>query len=235
MNKNELDDVIFEALLRKAVIENHQRELSALPTKGELSELYTFSHRHEKRMNSLFAAERRKSAWAKIVYISKRAAAVFVIALTILSVALLTVPQVRATVWGTMVEWYNEFTKFSFSKEQTADENTEWRPKYLPKGFTESNAYSLITSKTVEYMNENGVLISLDYSISGNTSVTVDNEHSNYRSVNKHGVEYHVFEAETSEHTSKIIWENEGISFYIKSIITDDELLKVALSVSPKK
>jgi len=49
------DDNIFEELFRQAVIDNFYECYNSLPPLEEISEMYTFSERHEKRMNELFA------------------------------------------------------------------------------------------------------------------------------------------------------------------------------------
>ena len=55
MSEMLLIDEIFDAMFRQAVIDNFYEEYNALPPIEELREKYTFSERHEKRMNELFA------------------------------------------------------------------------------------------------------------------------------------------------------------------------------------
>ena len=49
-----LSEDIFDAMFRQAVIDNFYEYYNSLPPLEEISEMYTFSERHEKRMNELF-------------------------------------------------------------------------------------------------------------------------------------------------------------------------------------
>lgn len=47
-------ETIPEALLRRAVIQDHENELTSIPPEDELRKMYTFSPQHELRMKALF-------------------------------------------------------------------------------------------------------------------------------------------------------------------------------------
>ena len=55
MSEMLLNDEIFDTMFRQAVIDNFYEYYNSLPPLEEISEMYTFSDRHEKRMNELFA------------------------------------------------------------------------------------------------------------------------------------------------------------------------------------
>jgi len=49
-----INDNVFEALFRQAVIDNFLEEIDSLPPDEELSKIYIFSPEHEARMQRLF-------------------------------------------------------------------------------------------------------------------------------------------------------------------------------------
>jgi len=82
-----MDDSVFEAMLRHALLENLYEEIDSLPPDDELASLYTFSEAHTKRMERLFAREALKGklfAVAKLIgIIATVVATVIAIAVTI--------------------------------------------------------------------------------------------------------------------------------------------------------
>jgi hypothetical protein len=47
-------ETIFENLLHRVVIEDHENELASIPPEDELKKMYSFSPRHEAKMKALF-------------------------------------------------------------------------------------------------------------------------------------------------------------------------------------
>ena len=134
MNTYKINDSIFDALFRQAVIESVERKVRALPAEDELKDII-FSERHEKRMEKLFSSSLRKSRIAKAAKFARRAAAVILIVSTFLFGALMTSQDVRATVVNTIVQW---FEQFDFFTSDQADEPTAIiLPSYMPEGFTD--------------------------------------------------------------------------------------------------
>lgn len=227
--------VFSEAMLRYAVIENHNREMAELPSDEELAKLYTFSDRHNARMKALFSKEARKAALKAVFKMSKRVAAVLIISIAVLFAALLTNSDVRAAVGRTIVEWFEGFTSFRFQGEETENMDGVWVPEYLPDGFTLTAEYPNDLFTSVEYGDQAGVVIYFDYSSDESFTVSTDNENSDYEIVVHEGIEYHVFTAKSDEYRSKILWKRGSFGFSLVSALNSDELLKMALSVTPKK
>ena len=224
-----------EAILRAAVIENHDREMSEIPSNVELSKLYALSKHHDERMNMLFVKEAKKEVRHKVFLFCRKVAAVFVISFTMLFGLLMISPEVRATVRQTIIEWYEQFTRFSFTQSETINESTEWIPAYLPDGFFISDAYTLVSAKIIEYSNDSGLKILFEYSPEEEVSFGVDNEHATYSVITDNGVEYHTYKSDNVDYPSHIIWNNKGFSFHLESSMSADILEKIVTSVTPKK
>jgi hypothetical protein len=61
MNKDRVNDEVFEALFRQAVIDDFNEEIDSIPTNEDLAKIYSFSPEFEIRMKKLFIKDRRKS------------------------------------------------------------------------------------------------------------------------------------------------------------------------------
>ncbi|MFJ3388649.1 hypothetical protein [Lysinibacillus sp. NPDC086135] len=103
---NKINDSVFEALFRQAIIDEFNEEIDSIPPKEELIKTISFSPEFELRMKRLFAREKRKGYYKKVLFYSKRVAAVFVITTTKIFGMRLFNPEVRAAVKNTVVEWY---------------------------------------------------------------------------------------------------------------------------------
>lgn len=228
---NNLGKEISEAVLRCAVIENHNREIADIPSEEELSKLYTFSKQHEARMKILFAKENYRLIRRKIFKISKNIAAVLIITFAVLFGTLLTNSDVRAAVEQVIIKWFEEFTRFSFSNQETVEELAEWYPSYMAADFDETEKYFFTNIRSIEFRNQGNDSISLDYSLADRISFAIDNEHSTYNIIENNGIEYHVFPSESDEYKTKIIWYKSGYGFILESNIDLDELIKIATSV----
>jgi hypothetical protein len=233
-----LREAISETILRCAVIENHNREMAAIPPNEELAKIYEFSERHEARMKKIFAKERRREVRVKIYITCKKISFIIMVAIVMFFGASLTKPNFRAAVRQTTIEWYSQFTRFSFNETGetgVADKLEEWYPAYLPNGFEESSVSNIggVMSR-IEFTNESGEYISLEYSFAEGFSIGVDNEHSDFKNILYDGVEYYVFSSESDEYSKKIIWYEDNYRFYLLSMINIDEMLKMAASVAKK-
>jgi len=231
---NMLREAISETVLKCAVIENHNREMDAIPPNDVLEKMYSFSENHILRMKRLFAKEKRKKMFLNAIIVSKKIAAVVMVIFSMFFVSLLTNSNVRAAVGQTIVEWYDNYTSFRYRETEIPDESVTWFPRYLPPGFNDVEDTSLGEINSLEFRNPNGEHIYFEYTIAEGFSIGVDNEHSNFEMKNINGVDYYIFKAISDEYRSKIIWQEAGYRFYIASLIDASELLLIAISTSPE-
>ena len=226
--KNELS----ETILRQAVILNNQSELKAIPSDEELSKLYSFSNRHNARMEALFAKENFRMACRRVFNSSKRIAVIIAVITSIVFGTLLTNRQVRASVSNAVIEWFDIFTHISFYNEEGNDEVlVDWFPTYLPEGFLETDKFMTVDFCSIEITNQENERIFMDYYFSDEITFSVDNEHSDYSVLFVSGIEYHIFETPSNAERAKVLWQKEGYSFSIESSLATDELMKIATSV----
>ena len=222
-------DSVFEALFRQAVIDNFYEELDSLPPDVELAKQFAFSPEHELRMKKLFAREERLERLHTTAKWSRRLVATIAIVVTLLFGSLMLVPQVRATVVQTLIEWYERFTMFTSNAPEA--EKTNLEPQYIPIGFVEIVRDELELMTTILYLNEDdGSVISFSSTrMSGSTAV--DNEMVDYIVSVVNGNEYHCFVSTEAGGEVTIVWEKNNQRYIITSTISIDELMKMAVSV----
>jgi hypothetical protein len=97
MSMNNIGDVVFDAMLKEAVIADFRAEMEAMPSEEEILRDHPYSEEHNRRMKALFASERRRTAVARLWSFAK-AAVIFISVFATLAFALLmTNPEVTLT------------------------------------------------------------------------------------------------------------------------------------------
>jgi len=232
-------DSKLDAMIRLAVIASDEQEMAELLAAEKNGEVHVFSRQHETRMRKLFAKMRRKELFSKARKYAYRAAAIVLISAVTLFSALLFNDDVRASVRRVIIEWFEEFTRFTFSEnvvdDSEADRSTvqseRWMPTYLPGGFEVFDDISLGDFNLTTIVNSDGDEIALRRMPT--TAVTeADNEQREYRTVVSDGIEYHMFIHEDTAYGTTIIWEQDGFAFVISSTVNAETLLQIAISVT---
>lgn len=235
MNKDQVNDVIFEALFRQAVIDDFNEEIDSIPTNEQLAEIYSFSSEFEMRMKKLFVEDHRRNFLKNVMLYSRRVASILVIVLGLLFGTLLFNTEVRAAVGKVLVEWYEKFASFTFRDEEIIVEKKEWTLEYLPKGYLLKNYEVLGNVTNMEFINNQGDKIRFSYRPENSiTNISVDNEN--------HKIDSHVIlDNETFSITAVddrfdngVIWNMDGYTFSLWGKISINELNKIAESISEK-
>ena len=229
MNISHTSDAVFEALFRQAVIDSFYEDLGSLPPDEILAKQYTFSPAHEMRMEKLFEKEALLERLRTAAKWGRRVAAVITIVATVLFGSLMLVPQVRATVVQTFIEWYEKFTMFTSDSSET--EKTNLEPQYIPAGFVEIVREEMAMMTAIIYLSEDeGTLIKFQSALSSGVT-SVDNEMVEYSVLTIYGIEYHVFTSTEADDENSIVWDKHDQRYAIISTISTDELIKMAISV----
>jgi len=225
-----INNHLFEAMLRQAVIQNSKNQMAALPSEEELAKIYTFSDEHNRKMKKLFAADKRRETVVVIFKWSKVVAIAVCVSVTLMFGTLLTSAEFREAVGNVIITWFDKFTKFQSQDSQFTER--EWLLEYLPEGFSLHDSYRVGDIKGVEYNNSNGVTIEFSYSPS-DFSTSVDNEDREYEILLENNIYYHVFETTINDNKSNIIiWDMEEYRFTVMGNCDIEELLKIAFSVN---
>lgn len=236
MNRDQVNDVVFEALFHQAVIDDFNEEIDSIPTNEQLAKIYTFSPEFEIRMKKLFIKDRRRSLLKNTMLYSKRVASVLIIVLGLLFSTLLFNTEVRAAVGKVLVEWYEKFTSFTFEDNKVIDDKKEWTLGYLPEGYVQENYEILGRITSIEYRNNQDDKIRFTYAPEGSvTNIAVDNENHEIGSCVILGNEAFSIAALDDKFDNGVIWNMDGHTFDLWGKIPMDELKKVAESILENK
>jgi hypothetical protein len=225
MNEQIFRDNMLEAVFRQAVIDNFERGLVEIEKEPDVA----VSERQQRRMAVLFAKERRHRRTAVVFVWTKRFAAVAASLFILLGCALLTVPEVRASVGGTIVGWFDTFTQFGH-EGSSETESAEWRPASLPAGFGEADRTQAGAITSVRYVNTDGDAIEFKYVTNDNT-LSTNNEGVEYGQSPHGGIVYHTFAAVSGDYKSAVVWDTAGYLFTVTGYLPMEQLLETAWSV----
>jgi len=228
MKTYKINDSLFDALFRQTVIDTHRDELrSCLELAGAMGP-FEYSERHITRMKKLLAREARQERFTAIMQVTRRVAVFAVLAVVVLFGALLTSRDVRAAISRTVIQWYEQFTTFTGQRHERPLVRLE--PLIVPTGFAEIQRIDTVNATTIVYSDEAGVIMLFTVFPADSTSA-IDNEQSDYVSVEKRGTVYYVFDAEAADFDSTILWEHRGYRYRLSAPLSVETLLDVALSV----
>jgi len=169
MDKSKTDDAVFEALFKQAVIDKFVEEVESIPPDEELKKTYSFSPQFDLRMKKFFTRVRRKELMKKIARYTRRVAIILLIISTLTFGALLTNPQVRATVGNVIVEWFELFMSITFQREGPHEPEFDWeesadlRPEWLPDGFEIISIETVLNQTAIMISNDLGNVLELMY------------------------------------------------------------------------
>jgi len=228
VTNSKTSESVFESLFRQAVIDNFDEQLDSITQKFESSEPSAFSLEHEKRMMLLFAKENRKDKLHKTIKWSKRIAAIIILTISLLFGSLMFVTEVRAAVIGIVVEWFDQFTRFTSNAPVTEKKNHE--PTFIPNGFWESLHDSNDFITVILYENNEGLSILFDTHLAS-AQLSVDSEDHIYETKEINNIFYHILTTSAKGKANKIIWEIDGQRYLLASELSIEELFEMAFSV----
>ncbi len=223
-------------MFRQAIIDDYNEEIDSIPTNDKLMETLSFSPEFEIRMNKLFAKERRRELFTKVLFYSKQIAAMFILTFAVVFSLLLINPEVRAAVKSIVIEWRDKFTSIIFqsNKSSNMSDEKEWQFEYLPFGYQEYkiDKFGLITN--IEYVNGQDQFIYFSYQPDGvNSSISIDNENHEIESTMINGTSGYIAKA-TDDYENGIIWTMNGYTFSLWSQLQVEELIKIVESIRVK-
>jgi len=138
------------------------------------------------------------------------------------------VPEVRAVVTGTVIEWFDQFVRFYSNASVVEKVNLE--PTYIPDGFKEDYRDGGKTITIIIYTNHDDVSILFESQLI-DAQLSIDNEGYEYELKQIDSIDYHIFTAIDNGKANMIVWEENGQRYKISSVISTDKILMMALSV----
>lgn len=238
MNKREMEDQIFEIMLKAAVEENFDREIRELPEQEALPDDCELSLHTRRKIEKMMKDANRHSMLLRIRTLAKKAAVIAAIVIPISLVSLLSVEASRNAIFNALLDWKSDHIDIQYqdkgasSEQQSSSAHSVMKPQYLPKGFFEVQTTKIGLKNETEYRNEQGSKILLVQTpLSEEGSVAVDTEHSVQKEIEIQGEKAILFVANEPEDTSYLVWKNYSYHFLLISKISSEELVKIAESM----
>ena len=232
MTSEERNKIWFDSLLRIAVSEGLKNEMDLLPSKEELDKRYHPSDKLNRRIKNIIIRKRIKGqveAHGKIVY---KIATILIILFAASSITLLSVEATRNAIFNVIIQQLDKYTEIKFEKDGANESNGSlYSPTYLPQGFVETSNVTYGSTIMITYTNNEGIEILFKQGSVGTSTTLIDNENTKYKEIKINERDGYLFEALTSEDYNVLLWQVDGISFELQSLINSDELVQIGNSV----
>ena len=236
MNKTEMNDQVFEILLKAAVEEEFEREVKKLPKEENIADNYELSLPVKSKIKKMIRKSYFLSVRLRMGKITKRAAMIVAILIPFYVGSLLSVDASRNVIFNALLSWKSDHANVLY---QDSALSSAWEtsssgvaePQYLPKGFEEYERTKSGSVTETEYRNEQGVKILLSQGpLSSGGNIGVDTEHTTETEIEIQGEKAFLFTANSGEN-SYLVWDNQKESFLLISAISPQELVKIAKSM----
>lgn len=226
---NNLNDEIWESLLKAAVEENCLNETKDYPPIDEINKIILPKH-YDLTMRRLIKRYRFRSKAKTILKSSYKAAAWVIIALGISFALLLQFDEVRAACRNVITYVYEKYIRFDY-KPISNNETTAFEFGFLPEDFHMTLTSSNGRETYVKFENNNGETIQLTCYFQ-NRTVHIDNEHYLTSAINIGDYTGTLFVAQSSIYDNCIVWNTENRYYFLQSSLDKDILIKIAENIN---
>lgn len=224
----DLEDELWESLLKAAVIKNSQNEIKDYPSEQEINRIVLPEH-YESRMRRILRRYRyRKYAKLSLRY-GKKIASVILLIMGISFTLLLSFDEVRAACEAVIIEIYDRYIRYSYTSDLSL-ENAPISLGYVPEGYSIAEISFNGIDNYVSYQNAYGDFIIVEFDVQ-KFAILVDNERystSEELICNNKGT---FFESGDSDFLNILIWTTENGYFQLRSALEKKEMIKIAENI----
>lgn len=227
MSTKQMNDELFEVILENAFSESFNRELKRYESSATKLSSVKPTQEHKRCAQRAYKMKTR-TPLNGVTVLQKIAVAILIV-FSIWNALMLCSPTVQAAVKDTIVEFFDKYISFDFSKNDDFIIVGTHKIGYIPSG------YQLTQSKTTEkyekYIFSNGTGdINLRIMSSSISEVGVDSENRMMQPIKiKSYVAYALLHDDSDEPTI-VIWGDENRSFLLTAKLNLTELTKIANS-----
>lgn len=226
---NELNDALWEALIKAAVIENSLNEIKEYPSEKELIDNVILPVTYNYKMKKLIKRFTFRKQHSMALNFAKKAIAGILVIFGISFALLLQVKEVRAACQSVIIHIYEKYIQFEYHPDQN-NEEVSINIQYLPDDFYLIRKKSNEHQQYWEYQNNNGDVVKISWFVQ-NRTIYVDNEHyiSSDIKINENDATY--FESTNSNFSNYITWHTEKGFFRISSSLSQDIIVEIAKNI----
>ena len=221
--------MITDERLRAAAARSCEIYVSRLEQGYDPENQHEYSSEFERKIKKL-----KRKANHPILYRTMQRVASIILAILISGTAFLTVnTEARAAFFGWVKEVYETYFVYRFEDVRNAQSGpTDYRPAWLPEGYSEFYTNEADDTTTVIYANESGQMLKYNYISSPNeTDWYINAVHVTIENVTVNGYPAQMLISNDPETASAILWTaDDNTAFYISGFLSSDELIKIAES-----
>ena len=221
INKS-VDNAVFDAILRKAFTEAFEREVAEIEAQSSAAEALPEKYR---RAGRKYYNKRMKQSSGTHVVLRKIAACIL-ICMSVGFATLMAIPTVRASVWDSVVNFYEKYIKFDFSITSGGEETIgDYTLGYVPDGFVRTDAMEEDPTRNIyRYENTKNYFCVSYYT--KNRAINYDDENGTIHIVNINGEDGYLVEYIEGRHS--VTWKNNETVFTVDGDLSVDEIIKIA-------
>ena len=207
INKS-VDNAVFDAILRKAFTEAFEREVAEIEAQPAAAEALPEKYRRAER--KYYNKKMKQSSGTYAVL--RKIAACILICLSVGFAALMAIPTVRASVWDSVVNFYEKHIKFDFNVTSVGEETIgEYTLGYVPDGFVRTSAVETALRNMYKYENGQNVF-NIKYYPDGH-AIAYDDEKGVMHSIKTNGIDGYLVEYLDGTYT--LVWEYNHTVFTV--------------------
>lgn len=236
----EINDELFDAILKVAAKDAMHREMDEMPSLEELNAMYPTSQAFDKKVYGIIKKENlsdnRKARIAtgiKVVRSFAKVAAVLCIAIVVSFSALMTSARSRNYILNLLIDIRTDHVGFDFGQgEDVPVVSAELPIGYIPEGFTLTDSHNIegILSLFIFTNGQGGDIVVEKSTLVGSRGTgTTGREFS---IIEFRGQEAYLFEAVEDDARNQIAWiYSDNIMISVSTTLSLDELFRIAESV----
>ncbi len=226
MRANDTQNELFDVLLKKAFLESSEKEIAEYEREAKQYAAVTPTEKQKKQARRAYhRANPRKSTAAG------RIAASVVLALCLGAASILSVPSVRANLFDTFMEFYDNHVTF---KRSEGVKLQGFHMYYLPEGYHLENAVEARPFCQYFFTNEEGEKMIMKYMLTSSSKIDVDNEHYDIERKNLFGdVMGYTMVPRDPDISTSILWESGEYTFKLDGYMSVRELVRIARCIVP--
>ena len=226
--------MITEEMLREAAEKAGEALTAYYERDYDSNELLEIPPEFEKKIERL-KRRAKHPAFYKTIY---RVASIALAILITSSVWITVDGEARAAVVGWIKEIYETYVVHIFdSKTPIIGESVDYRPTWLPDGYTELYCDDSEDTVFVAYSNDEGQMMNFSYIYAPDeTKWLVDRNNALVTRAKVNDCVAELFISTDPDNANAIMWSNEdNTAFYLSAFLDEAELIRIAESVSPQK
>lgn len=225
--------MITDEMLRAAATRSCEIYVARLENGYDWNCQHQFSADFEKKIKKL-----KRRADHPIFYRAMRRVASIVLAILIAGGAWLMVDaEARAALVGWVKDIYETYFVFHHDGiTDTVPETADYRPTWIPDGYSEFRINASETRTVVIYCNDAGEMIRFSFSQNPDeTDWFIDVSQSDIKDATVNGNKADLLIAQNDDMASGIAWVSADTAFYVNGFVDENDLVCIAESVQVMK